>query len=164
MAGSASASPVATDTRPPSRVTGRAVVLVLVLAVLTVSYASSMRAYLQQRAEIGELKETISERADNIDALEREKRRWQDPGFVRTQARERFGYLMPGETAFVVLDESGLPLERQSELSDPETVGDQTPEAFWNDAWESMKLAGNPPKVGKPPANEIDGSSSPSGQ
>ncbi len=144
--------------------TGRAVVLVLVVAVLMVSYASSMRAYLQQRAEIRELKETISERSENIDALEREKRRWQDPGFVRTQARERFGYLMPGETAFVVLDEDGLPLERQAELSDPETVGDQTPEAFWGDAWESVKLAGNPPKISEPPANEIDGSSSPSGR
>lgn len=150
--------------RQSSRVTGRAVVLILVVAVLTVSYASSMRAYLQQRAEITELKDTISERSANIDALEREKRRWQDPAYVRTQARERFGYLMPGETAFVVLDEDGLPLEPQAELSDPETVGDQTPDAFWNGAWESVKLAGNPPRLSKPPLREIDGSTSPTGQ
>ena len=139
-------------------------VLILVLAVLAVSYASSLRAYLQQRSEISELKDTISERSTSIDALEREKRRWADPAFVRTQARERFGYLMPGETAFVVLDEDGLPLETQAELSDPETVGDQTPEAFWNGTWESVKLAGHPPKIANPPLREIDGSVKPSGR
>ena len=38
------------------RLTGRAAILVLVLAVLAVSYASSLRAYLQQRVHIVELK------------------------------------------------------------------------------------------------------------
>src|SRR5690349_23258602 len=57
----------ATARRPRSRLTGRAAVLVLVLAVLTVSYASSLRAYLQQRAHIGELKSQIAEREASID-------------------------------------------------------------------------------------------------
>src|SRR4051812_49469584 len=42
------------------RFTGRAAVLVLVLAVLAISYASSMRAYLQQRGQIGDLKDQIA--------------------------------------------------------------------------------------------------------
>ena len=85
--------------------TGRAAILVLVLAVLAVSYASSLRAYLQQRAHIGDVKEQIAEQQASIDDLEREKSRWDDAAFVRAQARERFGYLMPGETSYVVLDE-----------------------------------------------------------
>ncbi len=157
-------SQAADGRRPPIRLTGRAAVLVLVLAVLTVSYASSLRAYLQQRADIGALKEQIAERSTSIDDLEREKRRWQDPAFVRAQARERFGYLMPGETAFVVLDEDGRPLEPESELSDPSTVGDQTPEAFWVDTWDSIELAGHPADPPPPPAREIDGSVPRSGQ
>ena len=40
--------------------------LVLVLAVLTVSYASSLRAYLQQRPLIGDLKAQIAEREASI--------------------------------------------------------------------------------------------------
>src|SRR5688572_6777678 len=90
------AAPRSTPRRP--RFTGRAAVLVLVLAVLTVSYASSLRAYLQQRSHIGDLKAQIAERETAINALEREKQRWQDPAFVKAQARARFGYLMPGET------------------------------------------------------------------
>ena len=56
--------------RPRSRLTGRAAVLVLVLAVLTVSYASSLRAYLQQRSHINDLKSSIAQHEANIDALE----------------------------------------------------------------------------------------------
>src|SRR5688500_18324178 len=81
------AEPVAAAARPAvprstgrhPRFTGRAAVLVLVLAVLTVSYASSLRAYLQQRSHIGDLKAQIAEREASINDLEREKKRWDDP-------------------------------------------------------------------------------------
>ena len=83
----AAAAAAAAARRP--RLTGRAAILVLVLAVLAVSYASSMRAYLQQRAHITDLKDQIALRQANIDDLEREKRRWEDPAYVKQQARER---------------------------------------------------------------------------
>jgi len=138
-----------------SRFTGRAAVLVLVVAVLTVSYASSMRAYLQQRAHISELKAQIAEREQDIDALEREKRRWDDPAYVQAQARERFGYLLPGETSYVVLDEDGNPLDTTNQLPDASEVGDQTPEAWWGPAWDSVVLAGDPPAAKPPPATDL---------
>ncbi len=140
------------------RLTGRAAVLVLVLAVLAVSYASSMRAFLHQRAEIVELKAQIAERKAAIDDLEREKKRWQDPAFVQSQARER-GWVMPGETPFVVLRD-GEPLTTGATLTDPDDVAPQTPEAWWVDAWESVELAGHPPRDEPPPMTEIDGTES----
>ena len=93
--------------------------LVLVLAVLTVSYASSLRAYLQQRSHIGDLKAQIAEREASISDLEREKRRWDDPAYVKAQARARFGYLMPGESGFEVIGADGKPLEAQASLERP---------------------------------------------
>ncbi|WP_372729162.1 septum formation initiator family protein [Nocardioides sp.] len=140
------------------RLTGRAAILVLVLAVLTVSYASSMRAYLQQRAHITELKEQIAQREVAIDDLEREKRRWDDPAYVQAQARERFGYLMPGETSYVVLGTDGKPLEAATSLSDPATVLARTPTAWWTHEWRSIELAGHPPAPQAPPLTKIDGS------
>ena len=123
----AAARPAAGGGREPpsgtaSRLTGRAAVLVLVLAVLTVSYASSLRAYLQQRSHINDLKTQIAQHEANIDALESEKERWEDPAYVAQQARERLGYVMPGEKTYLVLDEDGKPLEPASELQDPATV------------------------------------------
>ncbi|MCW2853811.1 MAG: Septum formation initiator [Nocardioides sp.] len=140
------------------RFTGRAAILVLVLAVLTVSYASSMRAYLQQRAHITDLKTQIAQREVSIDQLEREKRRWHDPAYVEAQARARFGYLMPGETSYVVLGEDGRPLESRTSLTDPSTVDPKTPTAWWTDEWKSVQLAGVPPKPEAPPLTKIDGS------
>ena len=139
------------------RLTGRAAILVLVLAVLTVSYASSLRAYLQQRAHIGDLKAQIAEREQNINDLEREKRRWEDPAYVKAQARARFGYLMPGETGFEVLGPDGKPLEPQATLNDPDEVIRTEPTAWWTAAWDSMELAGNPPPPTPGPADLVDG-------
>ena len=128
----------------------------LVVAVLTVSYASSMRAYLQQRAHISDLKEQIAAREASIDDLEREKRRWHDPAYVEAQARDRFGYVMPGETAYVVLDENGEPLEGDQTLPDASDVLKQTPTPWYDDAWDSVVLAGNPPKDEAPATTFID--------
>ena len=132
--------------------------LVLVLAVLTVSYASSLRAYLQQRSQIGDLKSQIAEREANINDLEREKRRWDDPAYVKAQARARFGYLMPGESGFEVIGADGKPLEAQASLNDPSDVIKTVPKAWWSAAWESMELAGDPPPPDPEPAEMVDGS------
>ncbi len=147
--------------RPPARrprLTGRTAVLVLVVAVLAVSYASSMRAYLQQRAHIGDLKAEIVERQASIADLAREKERWQDPAFQAQQARERFGYVMPGDTSYVVVDEDGDPLEPEASLSDRTPVDPTTEEAWWARGWDSVRLAGNPPATEDPPATRIGGS------
>ena len=141
--------------RQRPRLTGRALVLALVVGVLAVSYASSLRAFLDQRERIVALKTAIAERAADIDRLEREKRRWADDAYVKAQARERFGYLMPGETGYQVIDEDGQPLSPHAELSDPDDVlPTPVPTAWWETAWESVELAGRPPRR-RTPAEEI---------
>ena len=153
----AAPSPVAGETAK-SRLTSRAAVLVLVVAVLMVSYASSMKAFLQQRAHINDLQAQIADREKNIDALEAEKGRWDDDAYVEQQARARLGYVMPGEKTYLVLDENGNALRPASDLDDPADVISSTPTPWWSDAWASVELAGDPPKPAKPPATEIDGS------
>ncbi|TNM37565.1 septum formation initiator family protein [Nocardioides albidus] len=138
-----------------ARLTSRAAILVLVLAVLAVSYASSLRAYLQQRGNITALEAQISEREAKIDDLRDEKRRWEDPAYVAQQARARFGYVARGETPFVVVDANGDPLDASVELADPEQVADPDQRPWYSDAWESMKIAGDPPTKVRDPKDEI---------
>jgi cell division protein FtsB len=120
-------------------------VLVLVLSVLTISYASSMKAYFQQHSQIQQLQDQIASSQDSINRLEKEKAQWQDPAYVREQARARFGYLMPGQTSYVVIGDNGKPLAAQAKLSDPRTASDRTPTAWWTTEWRSVELAGDPP-------------------
>jgi cell division protein FtsB len=127
------------------RLTGRAAILVLVLAVLTVSYASSLRAYLQQRQHIDDLNAQIDETGQDIQRLEREKRRWDDDAYVATQARQRLNYVFPGEESYIVLDDNGEPLDSTEKLSDPGSTGKSDPTAWWTTAWGSVEAAGNPP-------------------
>ena len=117
----------------------------MVVAVLTVSYASSLKAWLQQREHISHLQEQIADSEQEIAVLEREKRRWKDDAYVEQQARERFGFVMPGERAYRVLDEDGKPLDVDVPLSAAVEPDEPTPEAWWEVAWESVLLAGDPP-------------------
>jgi cell division protein FtsB len=122
-------------------------VLVLVLSVLTISYASSLKAYFQQHSQIAGLRSQIASSQSSIDRLEAEKQRWQDPAYVREQARARFGYLMPGQTSYVVIGEDGKPVAAQSTLRDPRTDRSTTPTAWWTTEWRSVQLAGDPPSA-----------------
>ena len=129
----------------------------LVVAVLAVSYASSMRAYLEQRAHIGDLKAEIAQREAAIDDLSREQQRWDDPAYAEQQARERFGYVMPGETSYVVLDEDGEPLEPEATLSEETPTDPADEQAWWDLAWSSVETSGTPPPTEEPPATRVDG-------
>jgi len=128
-------------------------ILVVVLAVLVVSYASSMRAYLQQRSHIEELRAQIVGSERDIKALEREKRRWQDDAYIEAQARERFGWVLPGETSYQVIDRNGKPLERSDELTDPDSVARQVPDPWWDKVYGTLEAADHPKKAPTPKAN-----------
>ena len=125
-------------------------ILVVVLAVLVVSYASSMRAYLQQRSHINELHAQIDSSQRDIKALEREQRRWQDDAYIEAQARERFGWVLPGETSYQVIDRSGKPLERGDTLTDPGSVARQVPDPWWDKVYGTLEDADHPKKAPTP--------------
>jgi cell division protein FtsB len=142
--------------RPRPRFTNRAAILLVVFAVLVISYASSMRAYLQQRSHINDLKVQIAEAKADIAVSQREKHRWNDPAYVEQQARERFGWVKPGETAYQVLDSNGKPLTGDDKLTDPSTIAPPKPEAWWSKVHASLDAADHPEKLVRPtPATKI---------
>lgn len=143
------------DPRKNPKLTGRAIVLVLVSAVLVLSFASSLQAYLQQRRSIDDMKSQITSRQRAIEDLEAEKARWKDPAYIEQQARQRFGYVMPGEKSYVALDQNGDRIQPAGELGDPSEVGKQEKRAWWSTAWSSVELAGDPPADPSQPQQKI---------
>lgn len=128
--------------------------LVLVVAALMVSYASSLRAYFEQRQHITQLEESIAASQRNIEQLEREKARWDDPAYVISQARARFAFGFPGEVGYQVLDRDGMPLDPQDSLSPPRPATDDEPE-WWEATVSSIEAAGRPPAEEPPPVSKI---------
>ena len=138
-----------------SRLTGRAAVLVIVVCALLVSYASSLRAHLDQRSHINALEQSIAQSERDISDLKREKARWDDPAYVEAQARARFAFGFPGEIGYQVLDDDGSPLDAGSTLDSPAAdAGDGRPE-WWESTLASLDAAEKPAEDPRTPTGPI---------
>ncbi|MVA76660.1 septum formation initiator family protein [Auraticoccus sp. F435] len=124
--------------RPSLGVTRRAVAVVVVLAVLVLSYASSLRIYITQQTDAAEARAEIAATQARIDDLRDQLDRWEDPAYVRAQARERLGWVVPGETGYVVIGPDGEPVSGGSQIDSSRADGQQ-PDA---DAWWA-RMAGS---------------------
>ncbi len=40
--------------------------------------------------------------------MKAERTRWEDPVYIRSQARDRLYYVMPGEVSYLVMDATGI--------------------------------------------------------
>jgi hypothetical protein len=129
--------------------------VVVVLAVLFVSYATSLRAYLSQRSHINELQAQVAQDKQAIAGLREERRRWQDEAFIEAQARERFGWVLPGEIGLRVIGEDGEPLDVASELTDPGSMGADPDAEWWSTTWTSIRGAGADRPAGAGPAQRL---------
>jgi cell division protein FtsB len=139
--------------RRGSSLTARAIALVAVLLILTISYATSLRIYLSQAHEISATTAEIAERQQRIRDLQDELARWDDEAYVRTQARERLGWVVPGETGYVVVDADGRPLGGGAKINAEAAPEEQPQDAWWSKLWGSVQAADRPAPV-KTPATE----------
>jgi cell division protein FtsB len=143
-AGATPLGPSRRASRFGSSLTTRAIALVVVLLVLTISYASSLRIYFAQSHEIASTRAEISERQQRISDLQDELGRWGDADHVRTEARQRLGWVVPGETAYQVVDADGNPLGGGAEIESSTPTTGEPQDAWWAELWGSVQAADKP--------------------
>lgn len=80
----------------------RAAILAAVICVLTLTIAGPVRTYFSQRTEMKQLQASEAQLREQISELEEQKAKLADPVFIAAQARERLGFVMPGETPYQV--------------------------------------------------------------
>ncbi|MFD5599555.1 septum formation initiator family protein [Leucobacter sp. NPDC058333] len=97
------------------RFSGFTVVVVLLVLAGAVIVSPSLSTFVQQRREIAELRESVQQRQEAVNEIDAERAKWKDPVYVRSQARDRLFYVMPGETQLNVIDDVVLPLESDEE-------------------------------------------------
>ncbi|WP_169923804.1 FtsB family cell division protein [Propionicimonas paludicola] len=127
------------------RVTRRAMVLGLVLVVLALSYGGSLQIYLGQQHDLAVAEQQIRDRTAQVADLEAELSRWNDPDYVRTQARARLGWVMPGETGYRVVGADGQPIGGGVTLESERGLaqGERTP-VWWDRMLGSIETADAP--------------------
>ena len=102
--GSAGSEPEGLPTTVPERVLPPRIVTLAVVGLLAfVVVFTSLRAYLSQQAQYDAVVDRIKEASDTSTTLENELAQWKDDTYVRAQVRERLGYVMPGDTSYVVV-------------------------------------------------------------
>ncbi|PZF79614.1 FtsB family cell division protein [Jiangella anatolica] len=131
-------------------VTGRAAVLALVLAVLLVSYAYPLRTWFDQHRERVELQREQEELTASVEQLEQELRLWEDDAYVAAQARERLGFVLPGERSYIVLPDPEAQGEAVAGSADGLPPAGQG--TWYERLWASVTFADSPPP--EQPADE----------
>jgi cell division protein FtsB len=66
--------------------------------------------YIVMQTQINQLQAKLDAAKENLENITEEKKRWDDPVFIRAQARDRLFYVVPGEISYLVLDADGLNL------------------------------------------------------
>lgn len=130
--------------RPPAamRTTRKAIILAVLVGLLLVTYASSLRIFFDQQLQIARAEDEIARQEEAIAALQDEITRWEDPEYVKAQARSRLGWVVPGEVGYRVIGPDGEPIGGGVELESGVTPEDL--ESWWERLWVSAKVADEP--------------------
>lgn len=127
------------------RFTRRALALGLVGLALLVSFGSTLQIYFRQQQELAVAEQEIRDRQSRVDELETELARWDDPAYIKAQARERLGWVMPGETGYRVVDDNGSPLGGGITLeSNQRPVTEEGDQYWWQRLAGSLTTADSP--------------------
>jgi cell division protein FtsB len=126
------------DPVPAKAFSGRLLALGVVMIAITILLAPTVKIFLDKRAEIAALQADIAAKQTKQEDLKRQVSRWQDPNYVKQQARDRINMVMPGETGYWVFG-SDLPAEQSGGAAGAASAQDPA-NLPWVDAlWESIR-------------------------
>lgn len=126
------------DPVPAKAFSGRMLALALVMVAITIMLAPSVKIFLEKRAEIAALEADISAKQTKQTDLKRQVSRWQDPNYVKQQARDRINMVMPGETGYWVYG-SDLPAGTSGAGTAAGTATDPAGLPWVDSLWDSIK-------------------------
>ena len=86
------------------RTSNRVLALSAIFFVLALTIAPPVKHYFTQRAKISALKAQLSADNSALEKARQELTLWQDPEYVKSQARERLHFVLPGERQYIVTE------------------------------------------------------------
>ena len=95
-------------------VSGSIALFLVVITLGLVSLAPDIQLLLRQQAEIAEVEQSIQDSEQALAEMQDERDRWQDASYIRSQARERLYYVLPGEVSYLVMSSEGIDFDSTS--------------------------------------------------
>lgn len=81
----------------------RLLILFIVLFAVAVTLAPPTQHYFAQRAQISALEADVESNRKKLEEARAELQRWRDPEYVKSQARDRLHFVLPGERQYIIL-------------------------------------------------------------
>jgi hypothetical protein len=97
------------------------------------AYAYPIRVYLGQEAEIERLEAAQATQRDRIGALAEQRAKWDDPEYVKAQARKRFHLVERGDRTYIVIFD---PQGAARDAGTPPPAADPVP--WYGKLWSSL--------------------------
>ncbi|OMC56622.1 septation inhibitor protein [Mycobacterium sp. IS-836] len=125
----------------------RAAVLAAVICVLTLTIAGPVRTYFAQRTEMNQLSASEAALRRQIADLEQKKVKLGDPAYIAAQARERLGFVKPGDIPFQVQ----LPPSAATPQPGSDTAKPASGDPWYTALWHTIADAPHLPPSNTPP-------------
>ena len=122
-----------------------------VLVILALLIAPYVRPWLAQRSQLSQGRTEVVQLQAEVARLQAERDRWEDPAYIRQQARARLGLLDPGEVGYVRLDPAA-PVRAADPRSAAAAVPPRHGPAWYGTLWQSVVSAGATPPQPTPAA------------
>lgn len=111
----------------------RAAILAAVVCVLTLTIAGPVRTYFAQRTEMRQLAASEERLRAEIAQLEQQKAKLADPVYIAAQARERLGFVKPGDIPFQVqLPPGAVPADEPVQEAEAARTGQPWYTSLWH--------------------------------
>jgi len=85
--------------------------MVTILAIVVVgilALAPQAQIWFQQRQQIADYQAQVQQAKADLAKMKVTRTRWEDPVYIRSQARDRLYYVLPGEVSYLVMDQGGI--------------------------------------------------------
>lgn len=99
------------------RLSGFSVIIIALTVMGVLILAPNLRILVEQRQQIAQLQETQKQKKQELSQLEAQRARWDDPAYVRAQARDRLYFVMPGEISYLVLNDANVEDIKREKIS-----------------------------------------------
>ena len=127
--------------------------LAVVFVTLAVLVTPVLQPWLAQRHRIAAQQAQVQDLTRKQAALEAERKRWNDPEYVKAQARQRLHYVMPGEIGLNLLTDPKTrtaidPRDRAAQMAGQvaqQKSDVQRTQTWYSTIWESTEIASGAP-------------------
>lgn len=121
--------------------TFRAMTLVAIGLIITFVLAVPIRQLIEQQSRINTLQAQEEANQILIRELNADIKRWQDPAYVKAQAKSRLHYVMPYEVGYIVLESDEAEQVSIQPLTSQTTSTNRPP--WYRTLWQSIEQAGD---------------------